>query len=104
MEPEKHFQTIWEYHVREEHLMQFKEVYGAEGAWVQLFSELPGYLKTELIQDCDHQNRFITIDYWESRDDFINMRDKLGREYRDLDIRSEEYMESESHLGYFENT
>lgn len=95
---------MWEYLVKDEYLTQFRKVYAADGTWTQLFRTMPGYLKTELIQDCDRQHRFITIDYWESRCDFLNMRHKIGAEYRDLDIRTEDYTESERHLGYFENT
>ena len=104
METQKNFQTIWEYHVMDEHIAQFKQIYAADGDWVKLFSKFPGFLKTELIQDCDHNNRFITIDYWMSRGDFLNMRGKIGPEYQELDIRTEKFMLSENHLGYFEGT
>jgi len=101
MESKKKFQTIWEYHVKDEYIPFFKEVYAPDGDWANLFSRIPGYVKTELIQDCDQQNRFVTIDYWESREDFLNLRRKVGPEYRDLDIRTEQLTLSEKHLGYF---
>ena len=101
MEARGKFQTIWQYQVRDECIAQFKEVYAADGDWAKLFSGVPGYVKTELIQDCDHQNRFITIDYWESREAFLNLRRKVGPRYRDLDIRTERLTVSEIHLGYF---
>lgn len=101
MDSHKKFRTIWEFQVRDECIAQFKEVYAADGDWAKLFSMIPGYLATELIQDCDHQSRFVTIDYWESREDFLNLRRKVGPQYRDLDIRTEQFTVSERHLGYF---
>lgn len=97
------FCTVWEYQVREEFLPQFKEVYASDGDWVKLFTRAHGFIKTKLIQDVRDNNRFITIDYWESRSDFINMRDQSGPEYQDLDIRTEKYTVSETHLGYFQD-
>ena len=102
MESRGYFQTIWEYRVRDEYLARFEQVYATDGAWVRLFSTVPGYLRTELIRDCEHRNRFITIDYWRSRDDFLRMREEAGPEYRALDIETEVFLQSERHLGYFE--
>lgn len=96
------FCTVWEYRVRDEFLPQFKEVYASDGDWVKLFNKTRGFIKTELIQDVRDNNRFITIDYWDSRSDFMNMREQAGPEYQDLDIRTEKFTISETHLGYFE--
>ncbi len=42
----------------------FEELYGPEGEWVRLFRRSPAYRGTELLEDLDSPNRFVTIDRW----------------------------------------
>lgn len=102
MASQKAFRTIWEYQVRDECISEFKEVYASDGDWVKLFSKSHGYIKTELIQDINDQNRFITIDYWDSHADFMEMKRNAESEYQDLDKKTDKFTLSENHLGFFE--
>ena len=95
------FQSIWQYNVRSEFLTDFIEAYGPGGDWVKLFQQCPGYLRTELKQDIDDPDRFITIDFWHSRAAFSDMRQAIGDAYDQLDKKCEAYTSSERHLGFF---
>lgn len=100
---EPNFQSIWEYEVSDKYRTEFIEAYGSNGLWVSLFEQCKGYIKTELKQDVEHRNRFLTIDHWQSQSAFLSMKQTLGDEYIKLDEQCESYTHSESHIGYFSN-
>jgi heme-degrading monooxygenase HmoA len=97
------FQSIWEYKVQEKFRAAFIEAYDSDGLWVRLFRHCKGYIKTELKQDFDQPNRFITIDYWQTNSAFLAMKQTIGDEYNKLDKRCEVYTISENHIGFFNN-
>lgn len=96
------FVYLWEYRVRPESVEAFEEVYGPEGAWVQLFRRHDGYLGTELLTDPRHPGRYLTIDSWRSREDHGGFRRRFAGELRALDARCERLTEMERWLGDFE--
>ncbi len=98
----KRFTYIWEYMVKDEYLEEFKQVYGPEGEWVQLFKNAKGYQFTELHQDISHPNRFVSVDYWNSRADRDAFQKQFHEEYKDLDSRCEKFTSDEKWLGDFE--
>ena len=59
---------IWEYEVRSEQVEAFALAYGPRGEWAEYFSGCPQYLRTRLFQDAQVPTRFITIDYFETRE------------------------------------
>jgi len=95
------FQSIWEYEVQEDYQGDFIRAYGSNGLWVKLFSKCHGFIKTDLIQDVDHPNRFVTIDFWQSSSAFSAMKKVIGRQYEELDSNCEAYTVSENHIGFF---
>lgn len=95
------FVYMWAYRVLPECFDEFQEIYGPEGSWVELFRRAPGYLDTQLLQDRNESNRFITIDRWESEEAFVSFRTKLAREFDDLDRMGERLTMDETALGEF---
>ena len=95
-------ESIWEYEVRDHFLPQFKIAYGPNGDWAKLFQKCPGYIKTELKQDIDNPNIFLTIDFWQSFSAFASIKQIIAAEYEDLDKRCNNYTLSEKHIGLFE--
>lgn len=93
---------VWEYLVRRDRLAEFESVYGAEGDWVRLFREAPGYLRTELHRDTAEPLRFITIDYWQSRQAWEAFRAKSAEAFEALDARCERLTQREAEVGRFE--
>lgn len=102
MDTSSEIQTVWVYEVRDEFIDQFKEAYGPNGKWVNLFRHCSGYIKTILLQDLDNPNQFITIDYWQSYSAYSSMKEIVAPEYEYLDKQCEPYSSSENHLGIFE--
>lgn len=103
MNSESNFQSIWEYGVKDEYRTDFIAAYCSSGLWVSLFAQCSGYIKTELKQDVEDHNRFLTIDYWRSRSDFLTMNQAKGVEYGNLDRQCESYTLFERHIGFFSN-
>jgi hypothetical protein len=100
---QSNFQSIWEYDVKDKFRADFIEAYKSNGLWVKLFRECEDYIKTDLKQDIDQPNRFLTIDYWQSHSAFSAMKQTIGDEYNQLDKQCEAYTLSENHIGYFSN-
>ena len=96
------FTYIWEYIVKADSLAAFKSAYGSEGAWVQLFRKHPGYIRTELYQDESQPQRFITIDYWESKTAFEDFKKRFEAQYQAMDEQYEALTQRESFIGNFQ--
>ena len=97
----KRFAYIWEYIVKEEYLDDFKQVYGADGDWVKLFKKAEGYHFSELHQDISNPNRFVSVDYWNSRADRDSFQKQFSEEYKILDKRCEKFTIQEKPIGDF---
>ena len=95
-------QTIWEYEVKTEYLLQFKNTYGPDGDWAKLFRNCPGYLKTDLKCDVTDPNRFLTFDFWRSYAEYLAMKELIAEDYTILDKLCDAYTRSEKHIGIFE--
>jgi len=92
---------VWEYLVRPEATEQFREKYGANGAWVALFQRASGYLRTELYCDLDDPYRYVTVDTWESRQAYDRFRQTFATEFTELDALCEGLTLRESRFGRF---
>jgi len=97
------FVYVWEYEVKADAVEEFERVYSPGGDWTELFERGGGYVRTELHRDADEALRYITFDYWESREDRDSFRGTFSTEFDELDIRCEELIDSESFIGDFEN-
>ncbi len=95
------FAYIWQYTIKPSEKVRFLEAYAPGGEWDRLFGRDLAYLKTTLIQDCDDENRYVTIDYWKSREDRDSFRDRYSGEFEELDRQCESYTEYEVFLGDF---
>lgn len=96
------FVYVWEFIVRTAKQREFEKAYGPQGEWVKLFSQGKGYLGTELHQDQANPMRYITIDYWRSRQDRDTFRLKFAREFQRLDALCESFTVQEKFMGDFD--
>lgn len=103
MNPPTEIQSIWQYKVQDEYTTDFIKAYAPDGDWARLFQQCPGYIKTELKQDIDNPQKFVTMDFWQSRSAFSAMKETISDEYDKLDIQCEAYTVSENHIGFFSN-
>jgi heme-degrading monooxygenase HmoA len=92
---------VWEFQVRPGARTKFERIYGPQGEWVQLFKKGKGFLKTELFRDAEKLGRYLTVDYWISKDDYENFRLKFDRDYETLDKKCESLTAQETLVGTF---
>lgn len=98
---------IWEYRVHEDQVEAFRRAYGPRGDWVEMFRRDDGYLRTELYQDADDPQRFVTTDFWTSkaaRESFrLTFKEELDEldELNELNRRCEALTVEERFLGDF---
>jgi len=95
------FAYVWQYVVRESHRSEFLAAYGPTGDWVRLFSKDPAYIETVLLHDADHSDRYVTVDYWESRQARDSFRERYAAEFAALDSRCEKFTVREEFIGDF---
>ncbi len=95
--------ALWEFQVKPESISAFEETYGPDGAWAQLFRQSPDYLGTELIRDLNHPGRYLTLDYWTSRESLQTFKQGHHSAYAALDKQCESLTDKEMFLGDFEH-
>ncbi len=96
------FCYLCEYLVVPDRVDAFREAYGQDGPWAQLFRRDPAYVRTELHRDTANPRRFITVDHWTSQAACMSFRDRHRDEYDGLDAAFAEYKEAERYIGDFE--
>ena len=96
------FAYIWEYRVKDDQVNAFRRAYGPEGDWVQLFRRAEGHLRTDLYQDVDSPTRFVTTDFWTSKQARDSFRERYHQEFEALDERCEALTAEERCLGDFD--
>jgi heme-degrading monooxygenase HmoA len=92
---------VWEFTVPSEHRRAFEQAYGPEGDWAVLFRTAPGYLGTELLRDEQTAGRYLTIDRWETGEDFALFTKSSGPAYAALDRKFEGLTARELKIGAF---
>ena len=99
---EARFAYIWEYTVTKDHISEFRRIYGPGGDWVQLFSNGRGFIRTDLYRDQNNPGRFVTTDFWTSREARDRFRQDFAREFKELDQQGEALTSAEMFMGDFE--
>ena len=90
---------VWEFRIRPEAETEFVEKYGPEGIWAKFFRGGQGYIRTELVRDVTDRKRYLTLDYWQSEEEFKKFREQNLAEYKKIDRECERLTESETYLG-----
>jgi heme-degrading monooxygenase HmoA len=83
------FVRVWEYQVPEDRVAAFTAAYAPDGPWGQLFGSAVGFLDTELYRDAARGDRYLTIDRWQTAQDWRSFLDVFGSAYESLDARFE---------------
>jgi heme-degrading monooxygenase HmoA len=96
------FVCAWEYVVRPTCVAEFERIYGTDGEWARLFRKATGYRSTELHRDRTQPTRFLTLDFWDSREALDRFRKAFSAEYAALDAHCESLTEREREIGRFE--
>lgn len=96
--------VIWEFRSHPEKLNDFKQVYGPDGDWVQLFRRSPQYIRTELHRNPKSSGGYFTLDFWHSQSALDEFKQQNARSYKALDEKCALLTEEEKLLGYYETS
>ncbi len=96
-----HYSYVWEFLVPSERETEFRLQYGPDGGWVALFRRHPGYIETLLLQDRATPGRYLTVDRWQSIEDYRSFRARFAAEYEALDLTFNNLTRHETDLGSF---
>ena len=94
--------VIWGYQVNTAHAAEFEEIYSSTGAWAELFQKGTGFLETQLLRNHKDPNRYITVDRWDSLQEYEAFRSQWKTEYDALDARCEGLTKQETLLGQWQ--
>jgi len=83
------FVRLWEYQVPDDGAAAFTAAYAPDGAWGQLFGSAAGLLGTELYHDAGRGDRYLTIDRWQTEQDWRSFLHAFGSAYESFDTRLE---------------
>lgn len=97
----KTFTVIWSFEINPGCENEFEKLYGSEGDWVKLFKTDTNYIKTELQKDIDNPVRYITIDYWKSKEAYYNFKEMEKANFIKIDRLGEKLTIAESYIGKF---
>ena len=95
------FVIIWRYQVKPGCEEKFEAAYGPVGDWARLFRQHPGYIRTDLMRDSAVVGQYITVDVWQSADDFNTFKELYLSEYEQLDRLMAKLTDSEKPQGYY---
>ena len=95
------YTIAWQFTVEQRQVDAFVAAYGPAGVWAELFRRAQGFRGTTLLRDAADPLRFVTLDRWDSFEDFERFRDMFGRAYEDLDASCESLILSEQLIGRF---
>jgi len=93
--------VIWEFHVRRGMEAAFEKSYGPEGNWAQLFRGSDGFVATELNRDVKEAGRYLTLDFWTSKEAYDDFRARHAARYKEIDAECEAMTEKEVEIGKF---
>jgi len=93
---------VWEFEISPSRRSEFESHYGPEGSWARLFRKAPGYVSTELLNDRDQPLRYLTIDHWSAREQWLEFRRQHAEEYEALDRLCEGLTTRETPLGDYD--
>ncbi len=95
------FVVLWEFQVSGSMEGTFEQFYGADGDWVQLFRERPGFGRAELIGDLNKPRRYVTMDFSKTQFDYKSFRQDYSAAYEALNVRCRDFTTSGTELGSF---
>jgi len=92
----------WQFRPKEGSERRFEAAYGPNGVWAKFFMRGEGYVATELSRDLQHPRRYLTLDFWTSKEAYEGFCSEHMAQYKQIDAQCEELTEQETELGRFE--
>ena len=93
---------VWKFTPPRGREAEFAKAYDSRGDWAQLFRHAPGYRGTTLMSPVESGDCWLTIDRWDSRENFEAFTEVFDDQYRALDAELEGIAGVEEFVGAFE--
>ncbi len=94
--------VAWQFRPRVGAEHQFEAAYGSHGVWAKFFMQGEGFSATELNRDLKDPGRYLTLDFWVSKEAYESFYLTHSVEYKEIDAQCEDLTEQEIELGKFE--
>jgi heme-degrading monooxygenase HmoA len=94
--------VFFRYRVHPAQARAFEHAYGPAGPWVALFGRDAAFIRTRLFRNKGDGHEYVSIDVWESKEDYDRFRSEYADEYRRLDTQLAMLKLEEYFLGYYE--
>jgi len=95
------FVIVWQFEIAEDKAQEFEAAYGPDGPWSKLCRSAAGYLGTEFLREAYVAGSYLTIDRWNSEDDFRAFRKQHDAEYEALDRACDSLTTRETRIGAY---
>src|SRR3954469_20577215 len=92
---------IWQFDVEPGQVVEFERVYGPAGSWAAFFGRSAEYRGTRLFRDIAMPHRYVTFDYWTSKEAFQEFERENAAEYQSVDAIAAPLNSRERRLGAF---
>ena len=97
-------EVFYRYRVHPSQSKAFEDAYGSAGPWARLFRQHAGFRRTRLFRHRDDPMTYVTIDVWETKEDWDRFRTESSLAYARLDRELRMLYLEELLLGYYEGT
>jgi hypothetical protein len=95
------YDIVWEFRVPSASRSDFEKAYGPDGPWAALFRKATAFIEVRLLRCSEHDERYLTIDRWDTQAAFDSFRCDFAEEYELLDTRLAGLTSSETRIGAF---
>jgi len=86
---ESGYLVVWQFRPQLGAERRFEKTYGPLGPWALLFATAEGFVRTELNRDLKDSERYLTLDFWASKEAYESFRVKHAAEYAAIDRECE---------------
>ena len=93
--------VVWQFRPEPGAERRFEKAYGPNGSWAHLFATGGGFVRTELNRDLKDSGRYLTLDYWSTKEAYKAFRAQHAAEYAAIDSECEALTAEETFLGEF---
>jgi heme-degrading monooxygenase HmoA len=97
------YTILWEFRVPSKRRGEFEQAYAADGPWADLSTRADGFLGVQLLRCTEQDGRYLTVDRWRCRADFLAFQRDFRAEYSALDRRLAGMAEVETRIGAFDD-
>ena len=97
-------EIFYRYRVHPSQARAFEHAYGSTGPWAVLFSQHPAYRRTRLFRHKTDPAIYLTVDVWDSKDEYDQFKRVFAMQYARLDKEYSMLKLEEHLLGFYDGS